>query len=99
MEFKNVKWKLGGMSGRMITTNQYGGFVADVDTKQNALLISKSPEMLEELQDTIDDLKILKANILDASKTNNRWEGMANVIQNWIDRKQELVKSATELEV
>ena len=65
----------------------------------NALLISKAPEMLEELNDTIDDLKILKSNILDASKTNNRWEGMPDVIQNWIDRKEELIKSATSFKV
>lgn len=49
-EFKGVKWTLGGISGRMIKTNKYGGFVADVDTKANALLISKAPEMLEMLQ-------------------------------------------------
>lgn len=50
MEFKGTKWSLGGISGRMIKTNQYSGFVADVDTKANALLISKAPEMLDMLQ-------------------------------------------------
>ena len=69
------------------------------ETKANQLLCLKAPEMLEELNDTIDDLKILKSNILDASKTNNRWEGMPDVIQNWIDRKEELIKSATSFKV
>lgn len=29
MEFENVKWKLGGCSGRMILTNEYKGYVVD----------------------------------------------------------------------
>ena len=39
-------WKLGGCSGRMITTpsGYYGdGFIADVDTKANADLIAHAP--------------------------------------------------------
>ena len=63
----------------------------------NALLISKAPEMLEEIQDTIDDLKLLKSTILDASKINNKLESVVEVIQNWIDRKEQLIKEATEL--
>lgn len=69
----------------------------DDEIKANALLISKAPEMLEELNDTIVDLKILKSNILDALRTDNRWEGMDKVIQKWIDRKEQLIKEATEL--
>lgn len=51
-EFKGEPgpWILGGCSGRMITTptGYVGdGFIADVDTKANALLISKAPEMFE----------------------------------------------------
>ena len=46
------KWVLGGISGRMIksTDREEFGFIADVDTKANALLISKAPEMLEMLE-------------------------------------------------
>ena len=63
----------------------------------NALLISNAPEFLEEIQDTIDDLKLLKSTILDASKINNKLESVVEVIQNWIDRKEQLIKEATEL--
>ncbi len=50
-EFKGIKWSLGGCSGRLIKTNEYGGFVADVDTMKNALLIVKAPEMLDILRE------------------------------------------------
>jgi len=55
--FKNVKWSLGGISGRMIKTNQYSGFVADVDTKENAKLISNAPEMLQILENMLLDFE------------------------------------------
>ena len=114
MEFKGTKgkWNIERHQHQLcgdyliIDENDYQLAIADNEyiqdyekTKANALLISKAPEMLEELNDTIDDLKILKSNILDTSKTNNRWEGMPDVIQNWIDRKEELIKSATSFKV
>ena len=68
-----------------------------IEGKANALLISRAPEMLEELHDTIDDLKLLKSTILDASKTNMKLESVVEVIQNWIDRKKQLIKEATEI--
>ena len=63
----------------------------------DALEKSNAPEFLEEIQDTIDDLKLLKSTILDASKINNKLESVVEVIQNWIDRKEQLIKEATEL--
>ena len=70
---------------------------AGIKDRYNALLISNAPEMLEEIQDTIDELKLLKSTILDASKINNRLQDIVEVIQNWIDRKEQLIKEATEL--
>jgi hypothetical protein len=67
------------------------------ETKANALLISKVPELLDELNETVTDLKILKGNILDALKTNNLFQGMPEIVQKWIDRKELLIKQATEL--
>ena len=61
------------------------------------LLEEQNKKIIEEIQDTIDDLKLLKSAILHASKTNNKLESMVDVIQNWIDRKEELIKEATEL--
>ena len=69
----------------------------DEEEKANALLISKSPLLLKAIKDTIDDLKLLKSTILDASKTNDKLESVVEVIQNWIDRKEQLIKEATEL--
>lgn len=86
MEFKGTKWSLGGISGRMIKTNQYGGFVADVDTKANALLISKAPEMLEILQKLISHYEDVM---------NSDYSPFA--LRSDIDNAKELIKQATKL--
>lgn len=65
--------------------------------KANALLISKSPEMFEEIKESITDLKILKTNILQSAKLDNKWDGFAELVQQWIDRKEQVLKEATEL--
>lgn len=55
-------WILGGSSGRMVTTPKgyFGdGFIADVDTMANALLISKAPEMFEMLVSCAKTFKLL----------------------------------------
>jgi hypothetical protein len=53
-KFKGTKgpWELGGCSGRMIKpkNEQNYGFIADVDTKDNAKLIAAAPELLEALE-------------------------------------------------
>lgn len=69
----------------------------DEEAEANALIILKVSEFIEETQDTIDELKLLKSTILDASKINNRLQDIVEVIQNWIDRKEQLIKEATEL--
>lgn len=96
-EFKGTKWSLGGISGRMIKTNKYSGFVADVDTKENALLISKAPEMLSELEETVKDLLCIQGSIYDSSRIDARWEGVYDIIQKQIDRKKQLIKQATKI--
>lgn len=63
----------------------------------NALLISKAPEILNELNETVTDLKILRNQIADALKTNHLFEGMPELIDEWIQRKQKLIKESTEL--
>ena len=63
----------------------------------NALLISKAPEMLQELQETLKDLLCIQGSIYDSSRIDARWEGAYDVIQKQIDRKKELIKQATEL--
>lgn len=99
MEFKGSEkeWKLirGEYENTIISAK--GFFVAKATNNYDALLISKSPQMLDELNETVTDLKILKGNILDALKTNHLFEGMPELIQKWIDRKELLIKQATEL--
>lgn len=49
-KFEPGPWITGGCSGRMITTptGYVGdGFIADVDTKANAMLIAAAPEMYD----------------------------------------------------
>lgn len=63
----------------------------------NALLISKAPEMLKELQETLKDLLCIQGSIYDSSRIDARWEGVYDIIQKQIDRKKQLIKEATEL--
>ena len=106
MEFKGTrgKWKSDSFSGVWLNSDYKicdceceRKIDNDKEREYNALLISNAPEFLEEIQDTIDDLKLLKSTILDASKTNMKLESVVEVIQNWIDRKKQLIKEATEI--
>lgn len=65
--------------------------------RANALLISKAPEMLDEINESIKDLLCMQISINKAMKTDSRWEGMYELLQKQIDRKKELIKSATEI--
>jgi len=67
------------------------------ETQANAQLISFAPEMLNETEETVIDLKILRNQITDALKTNHLFEGMPELIDKWIERKEQLIKKATEL--
>jgi len=61
------------------------------------VLISKAPDFLKEEIETVIDLKILRNHIIHASKTNHLFEGMPELIEKWIQRKEQLIKEATEL--
>lgn len=66
------------------------------ESNANMLLISKSPEMLFELNETLKDLLVLQGNVLESAKIDKKWDGMYELIQTWIDRKKQLIKEATE---
>ena len=68
-----------------------------IEGKANALLISKAPEMLGEINESIKDLLCMQVSINEAMKLDNRWEGMYDFLQKQIDRKKKLIKSATEI--
>ena len=64
----------------------------------NALLISKAPEMVDEIEETVTDLKILRNQIInEVNNGNHRFEGMPELMEKWIERKEQLIKEATEL--
>lgn len=108
MYFKGTRenWELKKLTNRIIIGESIAdvwGFDAHIDSKAkeemeaNALLISKAPEMLQELQETLKDLLCIQGSIYDSSRIDARWEGAYDVIQKQIDRKKELIKQATEL--
>lgn len=70
------------------------GFTAGV---KFALEKSKANEMLDELKETIIDLKILRNQIEDANKTNHLFDGMSDLMGKWIDRKEQLIQQATTI--
>lgn len=67
------------------------------NSNANMLLISKAPCFYEELKETIIDLKILRNQIALESKYVYRWQGMPELIDEWINRKEQLIKETTEL--
>lgn len=48
--------------------------------------------LISEMKETITDLNILKYQILDANKTNPRFDGMFELIEKWIERKKILIQ-------
>jgi hypothetical protein len=64
---------------------------------ENHIERSKAPEMLEMLEESVINLKILRDQIDFESKVNNRFEELQPVISNWIERQEKLIKEATEL--
>lgn len=69
---------------------------ASEEAKANAKLIAASPELLEETKESIVDLKILSEQLLKESEFNQRFHGMYEIMRNWIERKEKLIKKATE---
>ena len=113
MEFKGTKgkWKLHKHAFSCIVAEESEVLVANcggrtynvnpdellIEQTANALLVSKAPEMLFELNETLKDLLVLQGNVLESAKIDKKWDGMYELIQTWIDRKKQLIKEATEL--
>lgn len=81
----------------MISEDYKGSHSLVEECEANALLISKAPQMLEEIQESLIYIQILRDQIAKESEINHRFEGMAGIIDNWINRKKQLIKEATEL--
>ena len=64
---------------------------------ENHIERSKAPEMLDIIEESVINLKILRDQIDFESKVNNRFEELQPVISNWIERQEKLIKEATEL--
>jgi len=103
-EFKGTKgkWsvfkKLDEFAITTIDETQAVCFMPDLYTysEANAKLIASAPEMFKELKETIIDLKILKNQIIDANKTNHLFDGMPELMEKWIERKQQLLTKITD---
>ena len=59
-----------------------------------ARIIYQRSDLLEALKETQIDLKIMRGNILDAAKTNDRWGGMVEVVDQWISRNDAAITKA-----
>jgi hypothetical protein len=70
----------------------------ETNLKANAQLIANSPKLLNELNETVIDLKILRNQIADALKQNHLFEGMPELIDEWIERKTNLINQATKID-
>lgn len=71
----------------------------ETEASANAQLIRKAPEILNELKETVIDLNILKNQVARENEygLSRRWDGMAELIDKWIERKNKLIKEATEI--
>jgi hypothetical protein len=71
-----------------------GGTQSFAEIQANAKLIAAAPELLEEMIESVVDLKILSEQLLKESEFNPRFEGMYGIMRNWIERKERLIKKA-----
>jgi len=104
-KFTKGKWEINPRASRNIRCNGItiancsSGQNGDIEEEEqaNTKLIEAAPEMFEEIKETITDLKILRNQIESESKTNHLFDGMPELIQKWIDRKEQLLTKITEL--
>lgn len=97
MEFKGTKGKWINSSSAVHDEKGKCICITYENRRADALLISKAPEYHKELVETVIDLKILKNQIQAESKIRSIWDGMPELIQKWIDRKEQLIKEATDV--
>lgn len=52
--------------------------------------------LIKELEETVTDLKILRNQIAKEEELglSHRWEGMSNIVDKWIERKESLIKES-----
>lgn len=93
-----VEFDIASLQKHIKCGNKYIAEVSfgNVENNSNAKLIACAPEMMKEIEETITDLKILRNQISFESKTVNHWVGMPELIDKWIERKEQLIKKATE---
>ena len=110
-EFKGTTepWYLDKRAYCCVTSNKgvianCGGRTSNVNSEQlhientaNTKLILQAREMFKEIKRTLIDLKILRDQICFESKNNPKWGGMPEKIDEWIGRKEQLLKECTEL--
>lgn len=71
------------------------GILRRVDTDHpNAKLIAAAPDLLEALQDTDKDLCVLETTMAQIEKSDNKAEGMVDLVQKWRKRNKEAINKA-----
>jgi hypothetical protein len=70
--------------------------IANIHYEPDAQLIASAPKLLEALQETTTDLKLLLKNLrLEEEKfRNTRFEGYADVVEGWIKLNESAISSA-----
>lgn len=66
-------------------------------SRANVRLIAKSPELLHEIEESVKDLLCIQASVKESEKLDSGWEGVYDILQKQIDRKKQLIKSATKI--
>lgn len=90
-EVSGNKW--GALAQVVTAMDGEGGLCAE--GVANARLIAAAPELLEALIETRTSLMIVAEQVLDASKTDPRWEGVYEKLTPYLEQSRAAIAKAT----
>jgi hypothetical protein len=91
----SATWSLIGKGGFGILSCDGNGNSPPELNKYDGYLIAEAPELLDCLAETNKDLAVLRGNVFDAAKTNLKFEGMSDLIDQLIERNKAAIAKAT----
>ena len=74
----------------------WSGYVGEDETKANTKLIAAAPNMIDALLETDKDLCVLESTMTQIELTDQRAQGMTELVRKWRERNQLAIKKATE---